>query len=358
MVVPVKAILQAAKVLSSPVSAIASVFRKKKGLKRGPTAASAGLVRRKYKKRSSAYSAPKLANDGNGNLRMAKRIGTQPRRLNRGLESKIRDVLNPANHHSIQQSGNVHIDNGQCVYTHFEMMNGTDIDQVITQSNGTSASSVIPFNAKINIQNAKMTVHLRNQTTNLVYLTVYEYICRRDVPDKIQIVPNQVPEVDGNTQKVIEVGFNYQQTAGINVSSLGGTLFQNPLFCTYYKITKVRKLMLGAGKNLGLSLSNLKARVINPLVYNATDGDVLAGLTRGFVIQASGALVGGSGDNMYGQPTTGLVNFDWFCYRKYAWNQPWVGTAKNTLTSNLPADDKPWHHINEYTGVAQVETEA
>lgn len=349
-----KALVAAAKLLSNPVGAVASVFRKKKGLRRGPTAASAGMVRRRYKGRGS--KRPVISNDGNGNIKMAKKIGRQPRRLGRSLESKIRDVLNPANHHSIQQIGNVNVQNGRCVYTHFEMMNAEDVDLVIAQAGGSAGVSSSYYNSKLNIQNAKMTVHLRNQTTNLVFLTVYEYICRRDVPDKILTVPGGATEVDGNTGNIIEQGFNYQSTAGITSQSLGGTLFQNPLFCTYYKITKVRKLMLGAGKNLSLSLSNLRARVINPLVYNATDGDVLAGLTRGFVIQASGSLVGSEGHSS--SVTTGFVNFDWFCGRKYAYNQPWYASAKNTLSSNVPQPEVPQYHINEFTGAPQIQAEA
>lgn len=352
-----KKILNVAEMLSNPMGTASSFF-KPKGLKKGRAPASAGLVRRKYKKRSQARAPPSIiANDGNGNLTFAKKIGNQPKQLSSYLQSQIRDMLNPANHHVIQNTGNVNIENGQCVYTHYEMMNGTDIDQVIAQANGkTEATQNI--NGKLNIQNAKLTVHLRNQTTNLVYLTVYDYVCRRDLPDEIQITPGSATEVDATTQAVIETGFNYQATAQVQSNSLGGTLFQNPMFCTYYKITRVRKLMLGAGKNLNFSLSNLKARVINPLIYNATDGDVLAGLTRGFVIQASGGLVGPTGEFRHNQPTTGLINFDWFCSRKYAYNQPWSGEARNTFQSNLPTDNQPWYHINEYTGVAQEEKEA
>lgn len=348
-----KNIVAAAKLLSNPVAAVASVFRKKKTLRRGRTAASAGLVRRKYKGRASAR--PKLSNDGNGNIKMAKRIGRQPRRLNKSLEAKIRDVLNPANHHVIQQTGNVNISNGKCTYTHFEMMNAEDIDEVIAQA-GNSGIATAYSNAKLNIQNAHLQLSLRNQTTNLVYLTVYEYICRRSVPDKMETVPGSGVEVDGNTKDAIEYGFNYQQVHQIDYNTLGGTLFQNPFFCTYYKITKVRKVMLGAGKCLALSLSNLKPRVINPLIYNNTDGDVEAGLTRGFVIQASGSLVGSEGHSSVA--TTGFVNFDWFCSRKYAWNQPYWAQGKNTYASNVPQPEAPMYHINEYTGSPQIQAEA
>jgi hypothetical protein len=352
-----KTIVAAAKLLSNPVGAVASVFRKKKALKRGPTAASAGMVRRKYKKRSSAPVRSKVVNDGAGNVRMSKAIGYQPKPLARSLESKIRDMLNPANHHLIEQSGNVHVGVGETVYTHFEMMNAEDIDQVIAQSSATAGASQ-KYNGKVNIQNAKLQLMLRNQTTNLVTLRVYEYICRRDVPDKITVSPTNPAEVDGTTQSIIEQGFNYQSVSAIVRETIGGTLFQNPMFCTYYKILKVKNIQLGAGKCFNLSLSSLKAKTINPLVYNATDGDVLAGLTRGFVIQAQGSLVGPSGDDMYGQPTTGFVNFDWFCSRKYAYNQPWTGVARNTFSSNLPSPDKTWYHINEFQGLAQVQQQA
>ena len=67
-----KGLVAAAKLLSNPVGAVASVFRKKKGLKRGPTAASAGLVRRRYKGR--AGKRVKIVNDGQGNVRLAKRL--------------------------------------------------------------------------------------------------------------------------------------------------------------------------------------------------------------------------------------------------------------------------------------------
>jgi len=353
-----KTLVKVAQALTNPAGAIASVFtKKKKGLRPGRTAASAGMVRRFYKKRRSAPRS-KVVNDGQGNVRMSKSIGRQPSRLNRSLEAKIRDVLNPANHHAIQNSGNVHVNNGQCVYTHFEMMNATDIDQVIAQAGGSAGVSSDYYNSKLNIQNASLHVMLRNQTTNLVSLRVYEYICRRDVPDKILTSPTSGVEVDGSTQHVVETGFTYQQTAQIVNSSLGGTLFQNPLFCTYYKIVKVRNIQLGAGKCMSLSMSNLKTKVINPLVYNATDGDVLAGHTRGFCIQAVSSLIGPEPtDDPYGQPTTGFVNFDWFCSRKYAYNQPWYANAKNTISSNLPTK-ATGYHINEYTGNYQEEKQS
>lgn len=348
-----KGVMAAAKLLTNPVGAVASVFRKKKGLKRGPTAASAGLVRRRYKGR--AAKRPVITNDGNGNIKMAKKIGRQPRPLGRAMESKIRDMLNPTNHHVIQQTGNVNVSNGKCVYTHFEMMNAEDIDEVIAQMGYSGFTGYA--NGKCNIQNSHLQLNLRNQTTNLVYLTVYEYICRRSVPDKIQDNPTAPSvEIDGNTGNVIDYGFNYQQVHNITNQSLGGTLFQNPLFCVYYKITKVRKLMLGAGKCLSLTLSNLKSRVINQLIYNQTDGDVEAGLTRGFVIQASGSLVGSEGHSSVA--TTGFVNFDWFCSRKYAWNQPYLAQGKNTFATNVPQPETPQYHINEYTGAPQIQAEA
>lgn len=346
-----KALVQAAKLLSNPVGAVASVFRKKKGLKRGPTASSAGMVRRHYKKRGSAPRT-KQVNDGQGNLRISKAIGRQPSKLSRGLESKIRDMLQPANHHVIENSGNVNMGNGRSVYSHFEMMNATDIDGVIAQS--TSVAN--KFNGKLNIQNAKMQVLIRNQTTNLMTFRVYEYICRRDVPDKIETSPGSGIEEDGDTERVINRGFNYQQTFQINSESIGGTLFQNPLFCCYYKILKVRTVQIGAGKCLNLSMSNLKARTINPLVYNASDGDVLAGLTRGFVLQAVGSLVGSEGHSSVA--TTGFINFDYMVSRKYAYNQPYWGEAKNTLVSNVPTPEIPQYHINEYTGAPQIQAEA
>jgi len=285
------------------------------------------------------------------------KIRNQTKKLSSLLESKIRDVLNPANHHVIQQTGNVHITPGKCVYTSFEMMNCEDVDEVIDSATATSNPNNIKENGKINIQNSTLQLTLRNQTTNLINMKVYEYICRRDVPDKMQEDPAAVAEVDGTTQNAITYGFNYQKGDQIKSDSLGGTLFQNPFFCTYYKITRVKNIQLGAGKVFNLNLSNLKARVINPLLYNNKDGDVLAGLTRGFVIQASGSLVGPS-ESVYGQPTTGVVNYDWFCSRKYAFNQPWMGMAVDTFASNVPQEIKNWEHINEYTGLPQVQQEA
>lgn len=345
-----KTILAAAKLLSNPVGAVASVFRKKKGLKRGPTAASAGLVRRRYKGRAAKRAV--IVNDGQGNARMARKIGRQPRRLNKGLESKIRDMLQPTNHHLIEHSGNVSMTNGKSHYKAFEMMNATDIDEVIAQSSAVAKK----YNGKLNIQNAKMQVMLRNQTTNLMTFRVYEYICRRDVPDKLETSPGSGVEEDGTTYTCLFRGWNYQQTAQITQESIGGTLFQNPLFCTYYKILKVRTIQIGAGKCFNLSMSNLKARSINPLVYNASDGDVLAGLTRGFVLQSVGSLV--SSDGHSSTSTTGFINYDFVVSRKYGYNQPYWGEAKNTINSDVPQPVLPQYHINEYTGASQIQAES
>lgn len=336
-----RGLVNVAKILTNPRTAVRTAF----GLKTKPrlNAKYAGaLVRRYYKKGIKAVPVQrtKVVNDGQGNQRMAINHGKQHKRLNKNLENKIRDALNPMSSQLIQRSGNVTTNtHGQGNFTVFELGNADDIDKVITSAAANSTGVSKEYNGKLHIANCKMDVMITNQASNLIHFRLYEYIYRNDPPETMEPYPGAGATISADTQNIVTYGFNYNAGSAVppyvqTANQIGTTLFSNPYFCSYCKIIKVRNIQLGAGRSLKLTLLNNKDKVINPLVYYNSDSAAESGYTRGYVLQAMGSLLGGSGGDE--TVTTGLVSYDWVSIRKYQFNQPYDGKGHSYVDNTVP----------------------
>jgi len=173
-----------------------------------------------------------------------------------------------------------------------------------------------------------LNVSFTNMDAGLVQIRVYEYVVRRDIP---------VSQVDLNTMVV--QGFQQQGGAGATITEYqdaSTTLYNNPLWCSYTKITKVRNVMLGTGKSFKLSMNQQKGRDINPIVFGpdgARDIIGLAHYTRGYVIQVMGQNVSDSANAA--NVTIGPVHLSYTQERRYHWSQPWSGTSIITTTGSF-----------------------
>jgi len=124
-----------------------------------------------------------------------------------------------------------------------------------------------------------MFLKLKNQENCVCNLQIYEYIARRCLPT----------DVGSSTDAVVQNGFTANATHEIDASTLSGTLFNNPLFCVYNRIVgKPRNVMLPPGKEMTLSLSHLKGKMINPLTWNVGSEKTEQGYTRGYIIKCTG----------------------------------------------------------------------
>lgn len=321
-----KALMAGANLLSNPAGAIASVFSKKKAkarrLKPGRTVASAGLVRRYYKGRRTGGH---VTNDGQGNEKMSIVHGRQHAKLSRSLEAKIRDALNPMNVYIAQTTLNQNsILLGQNQWSSWMLGDCNDIDQLVSKLSG-NAGLADGTAGKLHIANAHMELFLTNQSTNVLNLRLYEVIARKDLPVDLTSVLS-----------VVQNGFTKGAVNQADYHTLGATLFQNPEFCSYFKIIKVRNIQIGSGRVMKLTLENNYDKIINPMIYNTVDNLTEARYTRGFILQAYGGMVGAPAGVDDGKGTTGFVNFDALQIRRYHFNQPWSGSKVTYLDDTVP----------------------
>lgn len=282
------------------------------------------ITRKKVTRRK--YRAVKARGDGQGNQIMSVSHGRQHKKLNKNLEVKIRDALNPMDTYIIQgteQNNSILL--GQSTWSAWELGSTEDIDQLLDKAGFNRGSA-----GKVHIANASMELEVTNQSTNVLNMRVYEYVARKDLPSNIGAIPNI------STEYVVENGWGFRTTAQADQHTLGTTLFDNPLFTAYFKIVRTKNYMLGSGRTLKLNMNCNKDKYVNPITYYNVDNETEAGWTRGFIFQCYGSMVGAPAPSDNGTTTTGSVGYDVFFRRKYHFNQPQPISGSVYLTDTVP----------------------
>lgn len=284
---------------------------------------------RKYKKGSSA-----VKNDGDGNQKMGQRHGRKLKPLKKDQEFKIRNALQPVDCWTSQNMGIIRPAYQTSAvpfaslsqYHAFEVGTVDDVDKIMPLVNSEDGA-IQSGNGKLYLKDYSMFLKLVNQENCVVNMRVYEYIARRDLPHGYT-----------STENILETGFGDEVVSQITGTTVGGTLFNNPLFCAMNKITKVRNVQLAPGKEFVLSLSHLKGRTINPMVWDNTEIETVRGYTRGYVIQltgqpANGAIATGQ------QLIPGLTGFkvNWLQINRYHFQTGFNISGKNFLEDNVNA---------------------
>ena len=274
----------------------------------------------------------RLENDGQGNEKLGASYGRPPKALSRSLEYKIRMALNPLNHSVIQQTSRCTATRGASSYTVYEIGTPADIDscranadgQMGLNQNGTTTLRESK-NAKFFVKGCSMAMTMTNASSGLAYLRIYEYICRRSLPTSAS-----------STNSVVQNGFGDVGGGGqVNSTSYGGSLYNNPRFCVYNKIVKVRTVQLGCGRSFQYNLSIRKPKTFNPIYDNATFNQTHAGYTRGIIVQVYGQPVNYvTGDAI----TSDDVKVDVIQQRKYHWSVIAFPMNGNFLSTNISTD--------------------
>lgn len=260
-----------------------------------------------------ARSAPKsvVRNDGDGNQKMSTKHGRKDKPLGRKQEHRIRTALQPISTQSFQVAGVIQAPiasspgYGKTSYTAFEMGSVKDIDVLIANASGNDGAAV-GYAGRVQINDYSMYLKLVNQENVVANLRIYEYRARRDLPAPY-----------GGTNGILQSGFGANATTQIDSSVISGTLFNNPLFCSYNKIVKVRDVQLAPGKELVLTLSHLKPKTINPLVWDQGEEWTEMNYTKGYVIQVTGQPLNGHTGGAVSIVTTSSWKLDFIQLRRY-----------------------------------------
>ena len=274
-------------------------------------------------KRSYPKNKALVKNDGSGNQRMAAAHGKRLRPLKPSMQKKVFTSLQPVDCQLIDYSAQTLSAVNQCKYSVYELGNTYDIDQLIVNANTTGGSGVpVDTNGKIFIKDMSMELTLTNCTNTTVDMQIYEYVARKDLPPGLS-----------STAAAVVNGFGQQATAQITATSIGSTLFNNPLFCAYYKIVKVRNVQLALGKTLKLSLRSDKGKIINPMVWsNSGDEITEQGFTRGYVIRYQGQPANQNG--VSGTPGVTIAEVDAVWSNRYHFQSGYDVAGRNFFSSS------------------------
>lgn len=279
-----------------------------------------------YANRKGVKNA-KAKGDGQGNQIVSVSHGRKHSKLSKSMEIKVRDALNPMDTYIIQgteQNNSLLL--GKCTYSVWELGSSNDIDLLLDKAGIARGNG-----GRVRISNCSMELEVTNQSNNVLNLKVYEYVARKDLPSDIN-------GLSVSTEWIVENGFGFRPVGKgeADQHTLGATLYDNPLFCAYNKIVRVRNYMLGSGKTMKMSLNNDNDKYINPITYFNVDTETETRFTRGFVFQAYGSMVGAPPSVDDGKTTTGTTGYDVFYRMKYHYNQPDPATGEVFVTDNVP----------------------
>jgi len=298
------------------------------------------------KPRASRPQRSLVKNDGQGNEKLGSSYGRVPGRLSTKLEHKIRQALVPMNTSVVQQPSRMTATRGGCSYTAYEIGTPYDIDNCRANADTMTYMDINSGkNAKFFVKDCNMKMTMTNASSGLAYLRIYEYVSRKSMPATLSGIGT-----------VVSGGFGDNNTSNIDSTSYGGTLFNNPRFCVYNKIIRVRTVQLGCGRSFDYSLAIKKSKTFNPIYDNANNNLSHPGYTRGIVVQVFGQPVSygaGAGDGI----TSDDVKIEVIQQRRYHWsviNYPMNGTF---LSTSLPTTAGALELIDA-TGDVQANVEA
>lgn len=155
-----------------------------------------------------------------------------------------------------------------------------DLYQII--SNSTSLSTTATN--KLQFRGAFLDMYITNTglvpAGTTIYVDIYTIYCRRDV-----FQYNGASDFCANTYG--DSGNLSGGTTALSSTAFGVTPFQNPQFCSHFKITDVKRTVLEPGQTYNLQMKDHKSR---NYFYNKTNKVVcLKGWTKGFLCIFKGA---------------------------------------------------------------------
>jgi len=152
-------------------------------------------------------------------------------------------------------------------------------DMMVGISGGPAVSQ---NNMKLYLQSAQMKILLTNVAAGVAKLDVYEYVCRKDFAESgVLVAYNFMSAAKWGGTTVAPV-------AGI--APIGVTPYMSQTFVTHFKILSKQSIYVQPDQSTELNMS-MGARVIDGSQFaDATSNQLcaLAGITRGFLIVASG----------------------------------------------------------------------
>jgi len=131
-------------------------------------------------------------------------------------------------------------------------------------------------------------ITMTNQSAGRVNIVVYEYVCKNNLFHTW----GSTNQLIGNILNVPN-GWLQAATHETDYESVTSSLYNNPVFSSYYTIKKSYKVSLAPGKTYIFKHSNERSKTINRTIWDLDNSVTEGGYTSGFVFKAVGALMCG-----------------------------------------------------------------
>lgn len=221
--------------------------------------------------------------------------------------------------------------------------------QAQVAASGLVNNALSGYSGKFRIYDYESTYTMKNQSQLGLNLEIYEVIARHDLPNV-----NSVAQTYASILDMVQLGFARTDEIGVNPDYLdpSTSLYQNHVFCSWFKILNSKRHFMAPGYNLQLKLAHNKPKTINPLVTRLTPNSTqllsYAGYTRAFVYRCWGEVVHQSGTV---NVTTGDQFIDILGHRKYHFNAMFSLGTFDVVDGGYPhVDRSTLAFINVETG--------
>ena len=292
--------------------------------------------------KSKSYKAPESVHASGVNHIMVFNSGKKEREIPKKMIMAIQKGLTPTYENAynttyrLQPAGF-----GQCVYRSWTI---GGVGDLVNLASILPVTTVASTTNKYLLEHFEQGLEYQNMSNTILYMRVYEFVPRHDVPVAIS-----VGTVLGST------GFGDIAGAGrITATDINGTLFDNPMFCAWFKIVKVRDIELSPGTGGNLKQQHSGARTVNLEIYNNSYYTAVKGITRGIVIQTWGGIVSDTVTNSL--ISTGKPSLDVVQTVKYTASQFPSNLRVTNTTQNLGAITVS-QNINDLSGINQNEVD-
>lgn len=265
---------------------------------------------------------------------------------------KVREACSNVNTHLVKNfTTSSSVGNG-CSYSYLNMLNDPlDFIKIAVDIN--SYNTINESTLKYLLRDSKITYQLVNQTNLPMNLRIYECVPRNDVP--------VMPSIYASVQSILLNSDSDVGDSGLDLD-IAGTLFQNTVFCTYFKIIHTRTIIMQPGENKSINIFHNTPSVINMERVRVTGGSdttnklmAMRGLSKFCVFQNWGSIVdNGAADTFVGVSASKL---DILCQVSYKFQ--WTpDTLTNVFTTGTYGAVSAPTTINELTGVTTTTTNA
>ena len=166
---------------------------------------------------------------------------------------------------------------------------------------------------------------------------MYEFVSRYDLPDALTSLEN-----------VVETGFVTNKTDNeITDVKVGSSLYDNPMFVTYFRIVRDKTFVLTPNKVVSLVCHDPKTQTINGQLINNAFLKALRGITKGFVLQITGQIANATDNALVTTTTAAKVSA--IATWEYTFKQPQDNPKANFYAGGL-VNSANTTFVNEATG--------